>query len=210
MIGTGFFINRTDVLTNYHLIKGASQFRILTYDRNGVTDGALYTWSDECDLAVVRFTSYYSKSVAGLVPDSNQERVGEVIYVVGNPEGYRASISGGLLSAYRLNGAVMQVSAPIAQGSGGSPVFNEYGFVIGIIASRDVREQNLNFVISANCIYEALKFTNGFYPKGHITGVTKGVNLQPDSEQPAPVAAPTPAPKCIDVNRGAQDALTDR
>jgi S1-C subfamily serine protease len=47
IIGTGFFINRTDVLTNYHVIKGASQFRILTYDGNEVANGTLYTWSNE-------------------------------------------------------------------------------------------------------------------------------------------------------------------
>jgi S1-C subfamily serine protease len=200
MIGTGFFINKTDVLTNYHVVKGASQFRILTYDGIEVTNGTLYTWSEKCDVTIVRFSGYYSKGASGLVPDSNQERVGELIYVVGNPEGYRASISGGLLSAYRLNGAVMQVSAAISPGSSGSPVYNEYGFVIGIIASTDVRGQNLNFVVSANSIYEALGFTNPFHPKGHMTGVTKGVNLQPASEPRAPAPASTPAPEYIDVD----------
>ena len=37
----------------------------------------------ECDLAVVRFSDY--KGASGLFPDSNQERIGELIYVVGNP-----------------------------------------------------------------------------------------------------------------------------
>ena len=70
--------------------------------------------------------------------DSNWERPGEkvyVFYVFGDPEGMEWSFTDGLLSAERANGAIFQVSAPLGHGSSGSPVFNEYGLVIGMISS---------------------------------------------------------------------------
>jgi len=57
---------------------------------------------------------------------------GDKVIVVGNPEGFVGTVVECLISAIRMNGALFQISAPISEGSSGSPVFNEDGYVVGI------------------------------------------------------------------------------
>jgi len=70
---------------------------------------------------------------------------GEPIVVIGNPKGLTGTISQGIVSALRENG-VMQITAPVTQGSSGSPVLNMDGQVVAIVdrvANHD--EANLGF-----------------------------------------------------------------
>jgi serine protease Do len=141
--GTGFFINHCDVMNNWHVIAGASQIQAILFNGTKLNNGAVYSRNDKTDLATVRFEGFKGKSWVIFVPDSNQEQVGENLYVVGNPIGYQASITSGMLSAYRLNGALIQITAPVSPGSSGSPVFNEYGYVVGIVQRQDIRGEAL-------------------------------------------------------------------
>ena len=76
--------------------------------------------------------------------------------VMGNPRGLLGTVVEGLISAIRMNGALFQISAPISEGSSGSPVFNEDGYVIGIATMMMTKGQNLNFAIASNIIYDAM------------------------------------------------------
>ena len=86
------------------------------------------------------------------IGDSDQVQVGEQIIVIGNPEGLEQTVSNGLLSGIReLDGRkLFQISAPISEGSSGSPVFNAHGEVIGVVVSTLESGQNLNFAVPIN------------------------------------------------------------
>jgi S1-C subfamily serine protease len=62
------------------------------------------------------------------------------------------TVSNGLVSAIgELNGRrLFQISAPVSEGSSGSPVFNEYGEVIGVVVGSLQSGQNLNFAVAIN------------------------------------------------------------
>jgi len=115
---------------------------------------------------------------AECVTDSNWEQPGEPIYVIGSPRGLGLTITNGMLSGWRSAGAMMQFSAPIDHGSSGSPVFNAYGQVIGIVDSGTLTGAELNFAISTNAIFEALGTTNTDHPQGFKTGITIGLELR--------------------------------
>jgi len=84
--------------------------------------------------------------------NSDTVKVGEPIVVVGNPEGLEQTVSNGLISGIREFGGkkLFQITAPISEGSSGSPVFNERGEVIGVVVASLESGQNLNFAIPIN------------------------------------------------------------
>ena len=119
------------------------------------------TYADERnDLAIVApdipFTEQphlpLSRSL-DLLPSQKNPIIGSPVYVIGNPKGLQNSISQGIVSAIRDVGVMnmrFQITAPVSPGSSGSPVFNKYGEVIGVVSSSIVDGQNLNFAIPSD------------------------------------------------------------
>jgi S1-C subfamily serine protease len=83
---------------------------------------------------------------------------GEPIFVIGHPEGLRFTLSNGIIS--RLDGDVVQISAPVSPGNSGGPVYNAHGNLVGIVNAKmdhnaDPNAENLNFAISAQSLNHA-------------------------------------------------------
>jgi S1-C subfamily serine protease len=82
---------------------------------------------------------------------------GENVFVIGHPEGLRFTLSTGIIS--RMQGDVIQMSAPVSPGNSGGPVFDDRGNLIGIVTSMvdkhgDPNAENLNFAVRANAVLE--------------------------------------------------------
>src|SRR5262249_30452450 len=107
--------------------------------------------SREHDLAIVRVEA---KGLPVLeLGDSDQVRAGDPVVVIGHPLGLEDTVSNGLVSATRhvAKGLdILQISAPIAPGSSGGPLFDAHGRVIGVAAMILRGGQNLNFALPAN------------------------------------------------------------
>lgn len=84
--------------------------------------------------------------------DSSQILIGEDVVVMGSPQGFKGTVSKGIISASR--GDLIQITAPISPGSSGGPVLNAYGEVIGIVKAlyAEGLSQNINFAIPINFI----------------------------------------------------------
>ena len=175
--GTGFFINPTMVLTNWHVIRNIKHIRVIDHNNVKYNDATFYCGSAPLDVALLKIPSANSKSCE-FIADSDWEQIGEKVYVYGNPQGVEGTFSEGMLSSVRYNGAIFQISAPLDYGSSGSPVFNEYGRVIGIISKKMESSAQINFAISSNAIFEALGLTCGDHPQGFNLGITTGVELR--------------------------------
>jgi S1-C subfamily serine protease len=99
---------------------------------------------------------------------------GERVIVIGNPTGLTGSVSDGLISAFREGRSHIQITAPISQGSSGSPVMDEMGEVIGVATLGNTQGQNSNFAIAVEKVSAAL--------------------MQPPNEQSSGPALPTMTP----------------
>lgn len=149
--GSGFFVRPGQVLTNLHVVEGASRAEIRTFDGKGKTyavEGLLAVDNDG-DLALlgVQMPAERARAVetAPALPEE-----GEKIFVIGNPLRLEGSVSDGIVSAVREVpnlGKIIQITAPISHGSSGSPVFNMKGQVIGIVTIRVMNGQNINLAI---------------------------------------------------------------
>ena len=160
--GSGFFVRPNLIATNYHVIEGAAggTAKLVGKDTSYTIEG--FTATDKInDLALLKVT------IRGIKPlplgDSDAVRVGETVYVTGNPLGFEGTFSDGIISGRRDRNTKerLQMTAPISPGSSGGPVLNVKGKVIGVAVSshRRLDAQNLNFAIPSNTLKALLSRT---------------------------------------------------
>jgi len=154
-LGSGFFISQNgDIITNYHVLQGASSAEVKTPDGKTYSITHIAAMSEQND--IIRLSvDIPSKYVRSLSLSTTFPEVGERIIVYGSPLGLENTVSDGIVSAVReiLDfGKIIQITAPISPGSSGSPVLNMKGEVIGIATFQMVEGQNLNFAIPSERI----------------------------------------------------------
>ena len=151
--GSGFFVQSNLIATNYHVIEGAARGTAKLVNRHKTYAIEGITAADKTnDLALLKITVY------GINPlplgDSDTVRIGETVYVAGNPLGLEGTVSDGIISSRRdrYTKERLQMTAPISPGSSGGPVLNRKGKVIGVSVAtfRALEAQNLNFAIPSN------------------------------------------------------------
>ena len=158
------------VLTNNHVIRGASSIQVSLADGRKVKamvigrDGAT-------DLAVLKIDA------DGLVPatfgDSESAETGALVWAVGSPFGLERTVTYGILSASTAQGLAgnpsqdfLQTDAAVNPGNSGGPLVDSSGQVIGInTAIVGDAYQGISFAIPSNVaqeIYERIKVGRGW------------------------------------------------
>ncbi|MDE0468148.1 MAG: tetratricopeptide repeat protein [Candidatus Poribacteria bacterium] len=170
--GSGFFVRENLIATNYHVINRAMSGtaklvdKSITYTIEGVA-----AIDKTNDLAVLKATASAIKPLP--LGDSDTVRIGEAVYVAGNPKGLEGTFSNGIISGLRGNSTKerLQMTAPISPGSSGGPVLNSKGEVIGVSFLTLVGGQNLNFAISINLLKKLLNRSGAVIPFTHVDPV---------------------------------------
>lgn len=138
--GSGFMWDHAGhLVTNYHVIEGAERIRV-KLDSGRALPATLVGTAPDHDLAVVRI-----EPVAGLKPiplgTSDDLKVGQAVYAIGNPFGLSRTLTSGLISALdrRLTTnterevmGVIQTDAAINPGNSGGPLLDSAGRLIGV------------------------------------------------------------------------------
>jgi S1-C subfamily serine protease len=162
-MGSGTIISSDGyVLTNYHVIEGASQIRVTLYD--GTMLLAQLVGKDiSNDLAVVKINPPAGKKL-NTIPfgDSSRLEVGRRVFAIGNPFGLDRSMTTGVVSSLartyrtennRLVKGVIQTDAAINPGNSGGPLLDTAGQMIGItsgILSRAGQSAGVGLAIPVN------------------------------------------------------------
>lgn len=154
--GSGFFINANgDIITNYHVVQGASTAEIKTSEGNVYPITHIIAVDEQND--VIRLSvDIPQKYVFPLALSEEYPDIGEEIIVYGSPLGLENTVSNGIVSAIRDfpdQGEIIQITAPISPGSSGSPVLNMQGEVVGVATMSFTDGQNLNFAIPSEKIF---------------------------------------------------------
>lgn len=156
--GTGFIItNDGYVVTNAHVMEGATAAGIYTYD--GEQHKVSLTGYDaNLDIALLKISGNYERLI---LADSDNVNVGEKVIAIGNPLGLQFSVSQGIVSGIHRDGtnnlpAYIQTDAALNPGNSGGPLINTAGKVIGINNFKIGSSESLGFALESNYIKEAV------------------------------------------------------
>jgi len=155
-LGTGFIV-RPDgwIATNFHVVRGSTSVTIVLSDHREFPVVEIMNANRQHDLVILRIDAHALPVLT--VGDSDAVRPGDSVLAIGHPLGLEDTVSNGLISAIRhihSGLTVLQVSAPIAPGSSGGPLFNDHGEVIGVATAFMKSGQNLNFGLPSKYVQE--------------------------------------------------------
>src|SRR5438067_7611695 len=144
------------LLTNNHVVAGAARLLASMPDGRQI-EARPVGYDPAIDLAVLRLA-------AGGLPfaefgSSARLRVGQIVVAIGNPLGFQATVTAGIVSALgrslrspsgRLIDSVIQTDAPLNPGNSGGPLVDGNGRVVGINTAMIGAAQGICFAIGSD------------------------------------------------------------
>ena len=138
-LGSGVIINKEGyVVTNNHVIEDAAKIKITTND--GKEHDAEFIGSNEVmDIAVLRVVDGKDFPTLSFA-NSDEVRVGQLVFAVGNPFGLNGTVTHGIISATKRQlsdggPSLLQTDSVINPGNSGGPLVDVRGEIVGINAA---------------------------------------------------------------------------
>ena len=157
--GSGIVLDRQGhVLTNFHVVDGAREIQALLYD--GSSHAARVIGVDPAtDVAVIKVEAPEAILHPVTFGTSNDLRVGQRVFAIGNPFGLERTLTTGIISSLnrslptrtgRTIKSIIQTDAAINPGNSGGPLVDSGSQLIGMttaIASRTGQSAGVGFAI---------------------------------------------------------------
>jgi len=183
-LGSGVIVSGNVILTNAHVVDGATKLVVTTHDRRSL-EVELAGVDAKSDLAVLRIKG----DTTGLKPlafaDSDTVELGQVVLAIGNPFGVGETVTMGIVSAKgRADLGIVdyedfiQTDAAINPGNSGGALVDLNGNLVGIptaILSRTGGYMGVGFAIPSNM---AKPIMQSLLETGRVARSYLGVSIQ--------------------------------
>ena len=148
--GTGFIVSKDGaIVTNYHLISDAKGIMVKVGDTVLKVEGVLSA-DRENDVVILKAAGANLHPVK--MGNTDRVTLGEQVYVMSSTEGFGNLLGIGIVSGIlQMNPSrkILQIAAPLSEGSTGGPVFNKNGDFIGVVTFLIQGAKNLYFAVPA-------------------------------------------------------------
>jgi Do/DeqQ family serine protease len=161
-LGSGVLVDASGlVVTNYHVIEGASEVKIALSDKREFAADIVLK-DQRSDLAVLRIKGASERFPTLEFANSDELQVGDVVLAIGDPFGVGQTVTHGIVSALARTQVgitdyqfFIQTDAAINPGNSGGALVDVNGRLVGInsaIYSRSGGSQGIGFAIPANMV----------------------------------------------------------
>ena len=190
--GSGSVLDQSGtILTNQHVIDGAKEITV-SLSNSSSYSAVLIGEDPDTDIAILHI-----KAPAELLEpiawgDSQNLKVGQRIYAIGNPFGLERTMSAGMISSLnrqipsregRMMRSLIQVDMSLNQGNSGGPLLNTRGELIGMnaaIMSSDGDSAGVGFAIPSSTIQRVV---SKLVKYGRVVRPTIGITRVYEKEQ---------------------------
>ena len=181
--GSGFALNNGYIVTNHHVVKGASSIKVLGVNGNASLEynATVVAVDKNNDLALIKIQDNRFKGF-GVVPYAVKNRiceVGEEVFVLGYPltthMGEEIKLTNGIISSrtgYQDDISTYQISAPIQPGNSGGNMFDSQGNVVGIVNAGIPGAENVGYAIKTSYLFNmvgSVVSTNNIPSQNRVT-----------------------------------------
>lgn len=136
-LGSGVIVSADGyILTNYHVVKGAQEIKVILYDGREFV-GKVIGDDPPTDIAVLKINAKDLPAIK--MGESRNLKAGDIVLAIGNPFGLNQTVTMGIVSAVgRANVGIssyedfIQTDAAINPGNSGGAMVNANGELVGI------------------------------------------------------------------------------
>lgn len=163
-LGSGVLVSKEGLIwTAAHVVQSAETVEVEFLD-GSIYEAEVLSSNNQADVALIKVMKDFQlkeKKVAK-IGDSDRVLIGEDIFVLGAPHGFKQSLSKGIVSGRYIpqhlsNDFIpiefLQTDAALNPGNSGGPMFNMRGEIVGIASSIYTNSggfEGIGFVISSN------------------------------------------------------------
>jgi S1-C subfamily serine protease len=157
--GSGIVLDKQGhLLTNFHVVEGAKEIQVLLYDGSS-HPATIVGFDPATDVAIIKVEAPAELLQPVAFGTSNDLRVGQRVFAIGNPFGLERTLTTGIISSLnrslptrtgRTIKSIIQTDAAINPGNSGGPLLDSTARLIGMntaIASRTGQSAGVGFAI---------------------------------------------------------------
>jgi len=165
-LGSGVIVSKDGyIVTNRHVIDGADEIKVAIPGIKKEYDAKIIGTDKQSDLAVIKIKADNLNAITFY--NSDQAKVGDVVFALGNPFGVGETITQGIISATKRSSIgiaeqenFIQTDASINPGNSGGALVNSAGYLVGInsaIISKSGGNVGIGFAIPSNMVINIAK-----------------------------------------------------
>jgi S1-C subfamily serine protease len=156
-VGTGFVVKSDGyIVTNNHVIDGAQQIAVLTYDRK-IIPARLVGVDVLRDIALLKIENNYP----ALNLNTDNTKLGDTVIAIGNPLGLAFTVTQGIISALDRTGPnglseYIQTDVSLNPGNSGGPLIDKEGKVVGVNNFKVGGAENIGFALESAALRQSV------------------------------------------------------
>lgn len=178
-LGSGVIISQDGyIVTNNHVVEGADKIKVSITGDQKEYDAKVIGRDAKSDIAIIKIDIKSADAISFY--DSDDVKVGDVVFALGNPFGVGQTITQGIVSATGRSSVgiveyenFIQTDASINPGNSGGALINSAGYLIGInsaIISKSGGNVGIGFAIPSNMVSSIAKelIENGKFTRAYL------------------------------------------